>query len=215
MKRFWKGYGSSAADLVKRIPVVQEKPPIEFIIYRHRLYRSLVFGMIFAALLPSIVAIDIFRNSILDLPFVADLMQRVSYFKSLCTVPKITEVFKLWYLVMYAFCVTFLLYAVVFYPYRTLIVMCRRIPTIKDHLFGIGICLLFSVLIYKLMTNPPISCEEGKLILGHANLILHSMTTTYIGMSIFGPLLWGMSVLIWTSTIFMIMLMVVRCLTRN
>jgi len=215
MKGFWKGYGDRAADMAKRMPVSQEKAPAEFILHRNRLYKALVYGMILAALLPSIASIDLLRNSILNLSFISDIVRQISYFKSICTVPKFTDVLKLWYLVMYAYCFAFLLYAVIFYPYRTLILMCRRIQRIKDHLIGLGGSVLCSLLIYGLMINPLRRCEEGTLILGHGNLILHSMTTTYIGLSLFGPLIWAFSVLTWASTIFMVMTVFVRCFTSK
>lgn len=215
MKGFWKGYGEKGMELARGMPISQEKPPAEFIVFRNRFFKAIMYGMVFAALLPSIASIGGLANSILSLSVISDLVQNVPYFKTICTVPGFTNVLKLWYLVMCCLGIAFLLYVVIFYPYRTLGPMCRRAVRVKDHVFITGGGTLFSFLIYGLMINPSRSCEEGKLVLGHGNLILHAMTTTYIGLSFWGPLVWAFTIGIWTSTVFMLMLLLVRCFSRK
>jgi len=215
MGKFFRGYGESGLELAKRIHNNPVEPPPEFIAFKNRLLKLLLCGLVLGSLLPLIGSLDAIRNAILGFPFVADLAHALPFFRSICIPTKLMDVFKFWYLVMFAYCFAFLLYFVISCPYRTMKVMGQRIQRIRDHLLGVCVGVLFSVLYYHLMFNPSRQCEDRALH-GHADLIFHAMTSTHLGLSLFGPIVWGLVTVTWTSTIFLAITLIARCFsTKN
>ncbi|MGH7485236.1 MAG: hypothetical protein ACREMY_06465, partial [bacterium] len=175
-RKFFVGYGGTGPDIqVTDDPVPQEIRPY------HRLIARLLLGTLavsaalpwFRALLP---------------PMRLDLMRG---FTASCSWSPIAPTLVLWHAIVTVLFIGLFVVVVATFPYSLLPRLARRFARIRDIFFGIAAGILLTTLFVMLVAVPGRFCSFGGTTASFGADIMRLTTSSLVGLSIVGPLLWS------------------------
>lgn len=203
------GYGSSMRwipNLVNNTPV-----PAAFIAHRRRVVGAIYIAALFSIVLP-LVTSGLTHFTSLETT-VESIETIIPWLRSLCASRGFKPVFEIWYLYACLATVVIGIFAVVDFPRETLIVLAGRISNAGAHAAAFLACLLvLALLILTLSTEgglcPPTPPR------GHADVINQLMTSSAIGLSVAGTLLWVVLLATGMSTMHLGVGLATRCVLK-
>jgi len=185
-RKFFVGYGASIPDIqVTDEPVPQEMRPY------HRLIARLLLRTIAAsAALPWLLAALP--------PLRLDLLPG---FTAACAWSPIAPTLVLWHAIVAVLFVGMFAVAIATFPYSLLPRLARRFARVRDLFFGVAAGALLTTLFVMLVAVPGRFCSFGGATASFGADIMRLTTSSLLGLSIGGPLLWSACFLSAASTL--------------